>query len=135
MEVFLGTKQRDGSDVSIQDQDRRKHMAIFGKSGVGKTTLMRNMIVADLHAGNGITVIDPHGSLIEDLLASIPRSRTNDIMYLNPADPARVIGLNVLQSVGRNQRSLVASSLPHRRFPCAAKTQIVLASRPSGVPP
>lgn len=72
---------------------------------------MRNMIVADLHAGNGITVIDPHGSLIEDLLTAIPRSRTNDVIYLNPADPARVIGLNVLQSVGRNQRSLVVSSL------------------------
>jgi hypothetical protein len=111
MEVFLGTKQRDGSVVSIQGPDRRKHMAIFGKSGVGKTTLMRNMIVADLHAGNGITVIDPHGSLIEDLLASIPRSRTNDVIYLNPADPVRVIGLNVLQSVGRNQHSLVVSSL------------------------
>jgi len=111
MEVYLGTKQRDGSVVSIQGPDRRKHMAIFGKSGVGKTTLMRNMIVADLHAGNGITVIDPHGSLIEDLLSAIPRSRTNDVIYLNPAHPERVIGLNVLQSVGRDQRSLVVSSL------------------------
>ena len=43
-------------------------MAIFGKSGVGKTTLMRNMIVADLDAGNGLTVVDPHGALVEDLL-------------------------------------------------------------------
>lgn len=50
-------------------------MAIFGKSGVGKTTLMRNMVVADLEAGNGLTVVDPHGSLIEDLLGAIPRNR------------------------------------------------------------
>ena len=57
--------------MSIQDPDRRKHMAIFGKSGVDKTTLMGNMTVADLPAGNGITVIDPHGSLIENLFACI----------------------------------------------------------------
>jgi len=57
MEVFLGTKQTDKSTVSILGSDRRKHMAIFGKSAAAKTTLMRNMIVADLIAGNGLTVI------------------------------------------------------------------------------
>jgi GTPase SAR1 family protein len=111
MQVYLGTKERDGRTVSIEGETRRKHMAIFGKSGVGKTTLMRNMIVADLDAGNGLTVVDPHGALVEDLLDAIPRHRTNDVIYINPADPARVIGLNVLQSVDRNQRSLVVSSL------------------------
>jgi DNA helicase HerA-like ATPase len=68
MEVFLGTKHKDKSVVSIAGEVRRKHMAIFGKSGVGKTTLMRNMVFADLQNGNGITVIDPHGSLVQDLL-------------------------------------------------------------------
>ena len=111
MEVYLGTKQKDGSTVAIQGAARRKHMAIFGKSGVGKTTLIRNMVMADLNAGNGVTVIDPHGSLIEDLLNVIPRSRTNDVIYINPADPERIIGLNVLEAVGRQQRSLVVSSL------------------------
>jgi len=111
VEVFLGTKHRDNSLVCIPGDVRRKHMAIFGKSGVGKTTLMHNMIVADLHNGNGVTVVDPHGSLIEDLLGSIPCHRTNDVIYLNPAHPERVIGINVLQSVGRHQRSLVVSSI------------------------
>ena len=86
-------------------------MAIFGKSGVGKTTLMRNMAMLDIHAGNGLTVVDPHGSLIEDLLAAIPRRRTNDVIYVNLADPSRVIGLNVLESVDPTQRSLVVSSM------------------------
>src|SRR5437763_1267372 len=111
MEVYLGTKQSDGTTVLIHGADRRKHMAIFGKSGVGKTTLMRNMILADLNAGNGLTVVDPAGQLIEDLLDVIPRHRTNDIIYFNPADQAQVIGLNVLESVDPNQRSLVVSSL------------------------
>lgn len=111
MEVFLGTKHRDNSVVSIGADTRRKHMAIFGKSGVGKTTLMRNMIFADLHNGNGITVVDPHGSLIEDILGSIPRHRMNDVIYLDPSHTDRVIGLNVLESVGRHERSLVVSSV------------------------
>jgi type IV secretory pathway TraG/TraD family ATPase VirD4 len=111
MDVYLGTNERDGSSVTVQGETRRKHMAIFGKSGVGKTTLMRNMIVADLFNGNGVTVIDPHGSLVEDLLESIPRDRTNDVIYFNPADPERVIGLNILESVDHSQRSLVVSSL------------------------
>jgi hypothetical protein len=111
MEVFLGTKHRDGTTVSIHSKDRRKHMAIFGKSGVGKTTLMRNMIVADLEAGNGITVVDPHGSLIEDILDAIPRHRTNDVIYINPADPSSVVGINLLESVHKRDRSLVVSSL------------------------
>ncbi|MEO5923044.1 MAG: type IV secretion system DNA-binding domain-containing protein [Bryobacteraceae bacterium] len=111
MQVFLGTKQRDGSVVSIPGDVRRKHVAVFGKSGVGKTTLMRNMIVADLYNGNGVTVIDPHGSLIEDILESIPRSRTNDVIYFDPSLPDSVIGLNVLQAVGQQQRSLVVSSI------------------------
>ncbi len=77
-------------------------MAIFGKSGVDKTTLMRNMAMRDGDAGSGLTVIDPHGALVEDLLRTIPT---------NPSDPARVIGLNVLESVDPSQRSLVVSSL------------------------
>src|ERR1019366_4915372 len=101
MEVFIGTKQRDGSTVSIHEKERRKHMAIFGKSGVGKTTLMRNMVLADLDAGNGLTVVDPHGSLIEDILEAIPRHRTNDVIYLNPASPDRIIGISVLESVDK----------------------------------
>ena len=111
MEVFLGTKEKDGSTASLFGVDRRKHCAIFGKSGVGKTILMRNMIVADIFSGNGVTVIDPHGGLIEDLLQAIPKSRTNDVVYFNPAERERVIGLNVLESVDRSQRSLVVSSL------------------------
>src|SRR5881398_446242 len=100
MAVFIGTKGNPNTTVSIHEKDRGKHCARFSKSGVGKTTRIHNMAVADIEAGNGLTVVDPHGSLIEDLLAAIPRHRTNDVIYLNPADPARVIGLNVLQSVG-----------------------------------
>jgi ABC-type phosphate/phosphonate transport system ATPase subunit len=57
MDVYLGTKENDGGTASLYGADRRKHCAVFGKSGVGKTTLMRNMIVADIFSGNGVTVV------------------------------------------------------------------------------
>ena len=54
MEIFLGTKEIDHSEVLIDGQTRRRHLTIFGKSGTGKTTLIRNAVTADLHAGNGV---------------------------------------------------------------------------------
>jgi len=111
MRIFLGTKEHDGSEVTIEENERRKHCAIFGKSGVGKTTLMRNMIIADLRSGAGLTVVDPHGGLIEEIVEAIPRHRTNDVIYINPAHPIRVVGINVLENVNDDRRSLVVSSL------------------------
>ena len=96
----------------IAQADRAKHMAIFGKSGVGKTTLLRNMISVDLAAGAGITVIDPHGSLIADVLELIPRVRSNHVIYLNPQGQAgRVLGLNLLEVDSEHHKPLVVSSL------------------------
>ena len=76
MEIYFGTK--DNSAVSIPGAVRRKHMAVFGKSGVGKT-----MAFADVHAGNGLTVIDPHGGLVRELLEAIPRRRIKDVVYID----------------------------------------------------
>src|SRR5437867_1380251 len=111
MEVFLGQQEKDHTLLSVPRDVRRKHIAVFAKSAAGKTTLLRNIILSDLHAGNGLTAIPPHGPRAQELLDCIPPHRTNDVIYLNPAHPDRVIGLNVLQSVGRAQRSLVVSSI------------------------
>jgi DNA helicase HerA-like ATPase len=78
MRVFLGEK--NGKIVSIDENTRRKHCTIFGKSGVGKTTLLRNMVLSDLRDDQGFTLIDPRGGLIEDVLRTIPRHRTNDVI-------------------------------------------------------
>jgi hypothetical protein len=86
-------------ELVINSEARRKHMAIFGTTGAGKSTLMRNMIATDIASGIGCTVVDPHGQLVEDILNNhIPRSRIDDVIYFNPKDPARTIPLNLLDS-------------------------------------
>jgi Type IV secretion-system coupling protein DNA-binding domain len=112
MIIHFGTSERDGRVISIAESVRRKHVALLGKTGVGKTTLLYNMAFADLYGGVGFSVIDPHGSLVADLLGVIPRCRTNDVILLNPAaDSARIMGINILESVGPNERHLVVSSV------------------------
>jgi hypothetical protein len=111
MRVLLGTTERDGSTVELAASSRMRHAAMFGKSGVGKTTLLKNMIVADLCSGVGLTVIDPHGGLIDELLSLLPRSRTNDVIYINPADRERPLGINILESVNPHEKHLVVSSV------------------------
>jgi ABC-type cobalamin/Fe3+-siderophores transport system ATPase subunit len=104
--------ERDKSrSVELDAAARMRHTFIAGKSGVGKTTLLRNMVIADLCSGVSLTVIDPHGGLIDELLSVVPRYRTNDVIYFNPADRERVVGLNVLESVRPEQRHLVVSSI------------------------
>jgi type IV secretory pathway TraG/TraD family ATPase VirD4 len=106
------THAKDSQDVSyLIPETRTRHTALFGKSGVGKTTLMRNMVLWDIWNGSGVTVIDPHGQLIDDLLQHIPRSRTNDVIYFKPADLLRVASLNILEKVPRAYQPLVVSSI------------------------
>ncbi len=92
-------------------ETRTRHTALFGKSGVGKTNLLRNMILWDVWQGAGVTVIDPHGQLIDEILEHIPRSRTNDVIYFRPADTERVSSVNVLDRVPVEYRPLVVSSI------------------------
>jgi type IV secretory pathway TraG/TraD family ATPase VirD4 len=98
-------------DGYLIPEARTRHAALFGKSGVGKTTLMRNMVLWDIWNGSGVTVIDPHGQLIDDILENIPRARTNDVIYFKPADINRVASLNILEKVPRAYQPLIVSSI------------------------
>lgn len=95
----------------IKRDDRRRHMYVIGKTGMGKTTLLENMIIADINAGNGLAVVDPHGDLAEEILNFIPASRVNDVVYFNPADIDYPIAFNVMEHVDPKYRHLVASGL------------------------
>ncbi|MDD3190660.1 MAG: type IV secretion system DNA-binding domain-containing protein [Candidatus Pacebacteria bacterium] len=95
----------------IKQDDRRRHTYIIGKTGMGKTTLLENMIISDIMAGNGLAVVDPHGDLAEKILDFVPSSRINDVIYFNPADIEYPIAFNVMEHVDPKYRHLVASGL------------------------
>ena len=107
----IGTTFIDDQPFHLSPEHKQRHISIFGKSGVGKSTLLRNMILWDICHWLGTTIIDPHGGLIEEVLQLIPRKRTNDVIYLNPQDPNHTIGLNVFESVSPDQRPLIVSSI------------------------
>jgi len=113
--VLIGSSEdafREGSPVYIVPDARRRHLALFGGSGSGKSTLLRNILAGDIAAGHGVTVIDPHSQLIEDILDNhIPRHRTNDVIYFNPKDQERAFALNLLECPRREQRGLVVSNV------------------------
>lgn len=95
----------------IKQDDRRRHMYIIGKTGMGKTTMIENMIVQDILAGHGVAFVDPHGESVEKILHYIPSSRVNDVIYFNPADLDYPIAFNPLESVDPKYKHLVASGL------------------------
>lgn len=95
----------------IKTDDRRRHMYILGKTGMGKTTLLENMILSDIYAGHGCCYVDPHGDTAEKLTDFIPSHRINDVIYFNPADVAYPMGFNILETDNEDQKPLVASGL------------------------
>jgi hypothetical protein len=95
----------------IKTEDRRKHVYIIGKTGVGKTTLIANMAIDDIRKDRGVGIIDPHGDLSETILDFIPKKRMNDVVYLEPFDTERPFSLNVLEIKNKQQKDLVASGI------------------------
>lgn len=105
--VFHGQRMQFG----IRPDDRRRHIYIIGKTGMGKSTLLENMIFSDIISGKGIGVIDPHGDLIEAILRFVPKSRSNDVILFDPADRDYPISFNMLECANPDQRSLICSGL------------------------
>ncbi len=95
----------------IKIDDRRRHMYIIGKTGMGKTELLHNMAVQDIRAGRGIGFIDPHGEAAENILNLIPKERIQDVCYFNPADLEFPVSFNVIEKVELEYRHLVASGI------------------------
>lgn len=95
----------------IKTDDRRRHMYLIGKTGMGKTNLLENLVIQDIQKGHGVAYIDPHGDTAEKLLKAIPADRINDVIYFNPADQDFPIAFNVMEKVSEEYRHLVSSGL------------------------
>ena len=110
--IFSQTNYRNSNvKFGIKTDDRRRHMYFIGKTGMGKSTVLENMIIQDIQAGKGVCVVDPHGDLVEKIIDFIPPHRINETIYFNPADLSYPIGFNVLETVDIEQRHLVVSGL------------------------
>jgi CxxC-x17-CxxC domain-containing protein len=109
---FAKTNFRNQERVfGIKMDDRRRHMYVIGKTGMGKTNLLENLAVQDIRNGHGVCFIDPHGDTAEKLIKAVPANRINDVIYFNPADQDFPIAFNVMEEVNPEYRHLVASGL------------------------
>jgi hypothetical protein len=95
----------------IRQADLRAHLYVIGKTGTGKSTLLETMIRQDIQAGRGLAVFDPHGDLVERVLAAVPEKRKDELIYFNVPDASRPLGFNPLESVPPEKRSLAASGM------------------------
>jgi len=93
----LNIDRGNESQIFIAPEDRMRHFYVIGQTGTGKTTLLKNMIVQDIRAGKGVCFIDPHGSDVMDILANVPASRYEDVVYFDPASTERPMALNMLE--------------------------------------
>lgn len=111
--TFLGVTNFRGQErrFGIKQLDRRQHFYVVGKTGMGKSELLKNMAIQDIERGNGLGFIDPHGEVVDSLLDFVPSHRVNDVIYFNPADMQYPVAFNVMEKVPAELRHLVASGL------------------------
>ncbi len=101
--IFRGAKKR----INLDPEDRRRHIYAVGQTGTGKSTFLENLALQDMLAGNGFAFIDPHGDVVENLLAMVPKERTEDIIYFNPSDMEYPLGLNMFEFDDPDQKDFL----------------------------
>lgn len=102
--VYRGQK----TPICMKRDDRFRHFYVIGQTGTGKSSIFQSMIRQDLSHGDGLCVIDPHGSLVEQVLPFVPKSRIDDVIIFDPSDIERPMGLNLLEADNDEERELVA---------------------------
>ena len=148
--LYLGKSLYRGTEKKIfmSDDDRRRHMYIIGKTGTGKSEFLKEMILQDIEAGKGVCAVDPHGEFVEDILQLIPPERAEDVIYFNPSDTERPMGMNMMEAYSEEEKHFVASSViglmyklydPHKtgiigpRFEHAIRNaMLTIMSKPGG---
>jgi hypothetical protein len=108
--ILLGHNTYRGvtKEIRMKNEDRFRHFYVIGQTGTGKSSIFQSMIRQDLKNGAGLCVIDPHGSLVDDILPHIPKERADDVIYFNPADTERPMGLNLLEAHTEAEKDMVA---------------------------
>ncbi|MDP2104032.1 MAG: DUF87 domain-containing protein, partial [Candidatus Gracilibacteria bacterium] len=108
--ILLGYNSYKGitKEVRVKNEDRFRHFYIIGQTGTGKSTELQVMARQDFKLGNGVAIMDPHGELALDLLPFVPRDRADDVIYFDPADMSRPMGVNILEASTEDEKQVVA---------------------------
>ena len=101
--IFRGAKKR----INLGQEDRRRHIYAVGQTGTGKSTFLENLAFQDMLNGKGFAFIDPHGDTVENLMALVPKERTEDVIYFNPSDMEYPLGLNMLEFDDPDQKDFL----------------------------
>ncbi|KKQ41333.1 MAG: hypothetical protein US58_C0001G0007 [Candidatus Magasanikbacteria bacterium GW2011_GWA2_37_8] len=111
--IILGRATYRGEEtiVRMKRGDRRRHLYTIGKSGSGKSVFIQNLAVQDVINGEGVCVLDPHGDFAEYVLQHIPKERADDVIYFNPSDVDRPMGLNMLEARTEEQKDFICQEM------------------------
>ncbi len=113
--VLLGQNSYGGEtiDIRMAPEDRLRHLYLVGQTGTGKSNLLKNLAIQDILRGEGMCMIDPHGADILDILSAVPAEREKDLIYFDPSDIERPLGLNMLEYDPRfpEQRTFIVNEL------------------------
>jgi hypothetical protein len=109
---FARTNHRNTrTPFGIRRADRRNHMYVIGKTGTGKSTLLKTLTLHDMRAGEGLALFDPHGDLAEEVVAQVPSERRRDLVYLNVPDTSVVWHFNPFAGIPKDRRALAAAGM------------------------
>ncbi|MBS1624077.1 MAG: type IV secretion system DNA-binding domain-containing protein [Bacteroidetes bacterium] len=103
--------RNQGTPFGIWQKDRLLHTYLVGKTGTGKSTMIKTMFMQDVLAGRGACILDPHSDLVESIYQSIPEHRKADVIYFDIPNPELSLRYNPFKKVSYEKRSLVASSI------------------------
>jgi hypothetical protein len=113
--LILGKNVFRGQEtlIKLESEDRRRHLYIIGQTGTGKTSFMSELLRQDIQEGKGVCLIDPHGDFAEEMLGFVPAERMKDVIYFNPGDIERPLGMNMLEYdlVRPEQKTFIVSEM------------------------
>ena len=111
--IILGESEYRGRKnlVRMLPEDRRRHVYVVGMTGVGKSTVMINMIIQDIKDGKGVCYIDPHGQDLQTVLENVPPERADDVVMFEPGDVDRPVGLNMLEAETEDEKDFVSQEM------------------------
>ncbi|MEI6690603.1 MAG: type IV secretion system DNA-binding domain-containing protein [bacterium] len=110
LDIYFANNTYGGTvtKIGLTADERRRHVYILGATGTGKSTMLLSMIEQDIKNNKGLSVIDPHGDLIDQIISVIPKERIQDVVYFNPDDIGYPMGINLLElTPGLNEEDTI----------------------------